>query len=157
MALFLSTYVNKVDRKGRVSVPAPYRLELAGQRFNGIIAFASFDEDYDAIEACGIDRMDALSAGVDEFNPFSDKNRAFSHALFGASSQLGFDGEGRVMLPDSLRSHAGIGEYAAFVGQGATFQIWQPDALTKYQETALRHARENSADLRLPQAQKRPE
>ena len=157
MALFLSTYVNKVDRKGRVSVPAPYRLELAGQRFNGIVAFASFGEDYDAVEACGIDRMDTLSAGVDAFNPFSDKNRAFSHALFGAAFQLGFDGEGRVMLPDRLRGHAGIGEHAAFVGQGATFQIWEPDALAKYQDMALRQARENSADLRLPQAQGKTE
>ena len=150
MALFLSTHVNKVDRKGRISVPAPYRLELSGLRFAGIIAFPSFREHYDAIEGCGIDRMEALSAGVDTLNPFSDENDAFANAIFGSSFQLGFDGEGRVVLPDALRMHAGINDSAAFVGRGPTFQIWEPGALAEYQDAARRRVQENRANLRLP-------
>ena len=42
--MFLSTYVNKVDRKGRVSVPATFRASLAAetQRFPGVIVFPSY-------------------------------------------------------------------------------------------------------------------
>ena len=38
MALFLDTFVNKIDRKGRVSVPATFRAALDGQAFHGIVA-----------------------------------------------------------------------------------------------------------------------
>ncbi len=62
VALFISTFVNKVDKKGRVSVPAPFRAALAGQSFAGIVAYPSFV--LSAIEACGIDRMEELSQGI---------------------------------------------------------------------------------------------
>ena len=64
VALFMSTYVNKVDRKGRVSVPATFRTAIADQSFDGIVAFPSLD--YEALEATGIDRMEAVSARLDE-------------------------------------------------------------------------------------------
>ncbi|MCH7544649.1 MAG: MraZ N-terminal domain containing protein, partial [Proteobacteria bacterium] len=68
--LFLSTFINKVDRKGRVSVPAPFRASLAGQVFNGIVAFRSYRQA--AIEGCGIDRMERLSDSIEELELFSE-------------------------------------------------------------------------------------
>ena len=62
MALFLSRYDNKVDKKGRVSVPAPYRAALASQNFAGIVAYPSPVSD--AVECCGMDRMERLAAGA---------------------------------------------------------------------------------------------
>ncbi len=55
MAVFIGTFENKVDRKGRVSVPAQFRQTLAAQSFQGIVAFRSYRAD--AIEACGFDFM----------------------------------------------------------------------------------------------------
>lgn len=147
MVLFLSTFVNKVDKKGRVSVPASFRAALAGQSFAGIVAFPSFV--YPAIDGSGIDRMEELSRSVDDFNPFSDEHDAFASALFAESHQLGWDGEGRVMLPEALMSHAGITDLAAFVGRGATFQIWQPDAARANQESARERARAERGALSL--------
>jgi len=140
VAVFLSTFVNKVDRKGRVSVPATFRAVLGGQSYPGIVVFPSFREAYNAIEACGMDRMERLSASVDGLNPFSDEHDDFATAIFGSAVQLPFDGEGRVMLPEHLRAHAGITDQAAFVGRGATFQIWEPAALEVYQREARRRA-----------------
>ncbi len=149
MALFLSTYVNKIDRKGRISVPAPFRLELAGQEFPGIVAYPSFREGFKAIEGCGIDRMEQLSEGVDDLNPYSDDNADYASALFESAFQLAFDGEGRVVLPGSLRDHAGIGDLAAFVGRGKTFQIWQPEAHKIFRDEAKKRLSENSSGLRI--------
>ncbi len=140
MAVFLSTFVNKVDRKGRVSVPATYRAVLGEQSFAGIVVFPSFRDSYNAIEACGMDRMERLSASVDGLNPFSDEHDDFATAIFGSAVQLPFDSEGRVMLPEHLREHAGIDTHAAFVGRGATFQIWRPEALEVFQVEARRRA-----------------
>ncbi len=147
MALFLSTFVNRIDRKGRVSVPAPFRAALATQTFPGVIAFPSFVVP--AIEASGIDRIERLSAGIDQFDPFSDEHDAFAISILADSHQLSFDSEGRIMLPELLREHGGISDQAAFVGRGATFQIWEPEAFRGYQEDARKRARDGRATLRL--------
>lgn len=147
LALFLSTFVNRIDRKGRVSVPAPFRTVLAAQTFPGVIAFPSFVVS--AIEASGIDRIERLSAGIDQFDPFSDEHDAFAISILADSHQLSFDSEGRIMLPDLLREHGGITDQAAFVGRGGTFQIWEPEAFQGYQEDARKRAREGRATLRL--------
>ena len=85
--------MNKVDRKGRVSVPATFRASLAGQNFNGIIAFRSFK--LPALEASGVDRMEELSDRIDALPEFSEDRDAHSSILADAQ-QLAFDGEGRV-------------------------------------------------------------
>ena len=93
MALFMSTYVNKVDRKGRVSVPATFRAVLNDQSFEGIVAFPSLD--YDALEATGIDTMEAISAGLDEIEQ-SEEQQGFATLILARSQRLPFDPEGRI-------------------------------------------------------------
>lgn len=148
MALFLSTFVNKVDRKGRVSVPAPFRAVLAAHSFAGIVAYPSFVSA--TIEACGLDRMEELSRGIDQLNPFGDQHDAFASALFAESHQLAWDAEGRVVLPDRLCEAAGITDLATFVGRGPTFQIWEPGAAQENQAQARERARSERDILRLP-------
>jgi MraZ protein len=121
--MFLSTYVNKVDRKGRVSVPATFRTALVAQRFPGIIVFPSYK--YPALEANGIEWMEELAARLDTLDKFSDQHENLE-MLFASSRELPFDGEGRIALPADLATHAGITESVAFVGVGRNFQLWEP-------------------------------
>jgi MraZ protein len=151
VALFLSTFVNKVDRKGRVSVPASFRSALAGQSFLGIVAFRSFK--LPCLEGSGIDRMEEMSGRVDQIDQFSEPHDNLS-VMFSDAQQLPFDGEGRVMLPQVLAEHAGITEHAAFVGQGRTFQIWEPERFKTYQAELRERARRQGATL--PPAGERP-
>jgi MraZ protein len=147
VALFLSTFVNKVDRKGRVSVPATFRTVLSQQSFSGVVAFPSLV--YAAIEGSGIDRFERLAEGIDDLNPFSDEHDDFSKAIFGKAHQLPFDGEGRIILPEMLLTHAGITEHAAFVGQGRRFQIWEPESFARHEAEAVERAKRDRASLRL--------
>lgn len=146
MALFLSTYVNKVDKKGRVSVPAPFRAVLSNQHFPGIVAYGSFINA--CIEACGMDRLERLYKQIEALDPFSEERDAFSNTILGGSQQLSFDSEGRVMLPDALMVQAGIDDQAVFVGKGETFEIWQPKAYEDYAVEARRLAAEKRSHLR---------
>ncbi len=139
---FYSRFDNKVDKKGRVSVPARWRAILAAQSLDGIVAYPSPVSP--AIEACGMDRLERLAESIDTFNPFSDAHGDFAAALLTRSHPLAFDSEGRVMLPKSLLEHAGIDELAAFAGRGATFQIWEPEAYASYEQEAIRRAREEA-------------
>lgn len=147
MALFLSTFVNKVDKKGRVSVPAPFRAALAGQSFAGIVAFRSYK--FPALEACGADRMERLSRSMDDLELFSQEQDDLAATIFADSRQLPFDSDGRIVLPESLAQHADITEQAAFVGRGPMFQIWNPDAFSRFQDEARTRVKRAGATLRL--------
>jgi MraZ protein len=144
VALFLSTFVNKVDRKGRVSVPATFRAALAGQNFTGIIAFRSFKTA--AIEGSGIDRIEEMSDRLDALDQFSEESESLA-SIFADAQQLPFDGEGRIVLPQALAEHAGITVSAAFVGLGRTFQIWEPEAHKAHQATLRERAKRQGTTL----------
>lgn len=146
MALFLSTFEKQIDKKGRVSVPAPFRAALAGQAFHGIIAYSSFVNP--CIEACGIERIEKLYAQIEALDPFSEERDAFTTAILGGSQQLGFDGEGRVMLPEALIAEAKIDGACVFVGKGATFEIWEPKSFTAYEQQSRELARQKRLALR---------
>tara|TARA_B000000565_G_scaffold255805_1_gene238035 strand:- start:23817 stop:24278 length:462 start_codon:yes stop_codon:yes gene_type:complete len=148
VSLFLSTFINKVDRKGRVSVPASFRATLADQSFHGIVVFKSYRQA--ALEGCGINRMHLLSQQVDDqMDLFSEDQDDMTATLFADAQQLGFDTDGRVMLPEAFRAYANITDSAAFVGRGATFQIWQPDAFKVHQDQARKRLHQRGATLKI--------
>jgi MraZ protein len=148
---FLSTFVNRVDRKGRVSVPAQFRAALAGESFQGIIAYPSMANSA-AIDAFGRSVLEELNRKQFE-RKLADGN--FESALLGGDSvvdtimalahELPFDGEGRIVLPSALAEPAGITERATFVGRGSRFQIWAPDAWERHQKGAVEALRERLA------------
>lgn len=144
--LFLSTYQNRIDKKGRVSVPAPFRAALAGQDFAGIVAYGSLL--HACIEACGMNRFVKLNERIEMLDPFSEERDAFATTIFGESVQLSFDGEGRIMLPESLIQTAGINEQAVFVGKGETFEIWEPAAFSAHAQRARELAKDKRYQLR---------
>jgi len=146
VALFIDTFVNRIDRKGRVSVPAPYRAMLAGENFQGIVAFRSFR--YAAIHCASMSWMQGLGADVSQADLFSDEHDDLTATLFADSKQLPFDGEGRILLPPAFAAHGGIGEAAAFVGRGPFFEIWEPAALERHKEEARRRALEKGRTLK---------
>lgn len=139
--LFLSTYINKIDRKGRVSVPAPYRSALSSQAFQGIIVYNSFINP--CIEACGINRIESLNNIIDNLDPYSETRDAFATTIMGSSVQLGFDGEGRVIIPEYMIQEIALEEQVCFVGKGATFEIWHPKIFEEYALRAREIAKNN--------------
>lgn len=139
MTLFLSTYINKLDKKGRVSVPASFRAALANQAFQGIVVIRA--NAFAALEGFSWDYMQELGSRLDAFDLFSSRQDDLATAIFAEARQLAFDGDGRVMLPEDLAAFAGLEEQAAFVGMGRKFQIWNPQALDKRQEEARNNIR----------------
>ena len=147
MAIFFGSYENKIDRKGRVSVPAPFRQALASQPVPRIVAFCSFRAD--AIEASSTDFMEDLKESLNSKDLFSDEHDHLATAIFASCFELPFDAEGRIILPSVLTSHAGISDRAAFVGKGQFFQIWNPEALQSHVEDARARARSQGLTLKL--------
>jgi len=143
MAVFLSTFVNKVDRKGRVSVPAEFRRILANQ--SGLVVFRSLQ--HPALEACSAEHMEQLSESLETLDLPPDEFELIETTIFGGSVQLAFDPEGRIVLPQHMCTFASITEEAAFVGRRKTFQIWQPQALADHEARARDQARSKDISL----------
>lgn len=155
MTSFISTYENKVDKKGRVSVPAAYRAALGSEAYQGVIAYPSLTGP--AIEGFGRGAFEELNRR--RFDQSLDGGD-FTQALVGRSddglvetimslaNEMPFDGEGRIILPARLTEHAGITDRATFVGRGTRFQIWSPEEHAKQQaaEVAALRARLTGGD-----------
>ena len=145
MMLFLSSYINKIDKKGRVSVPASFRATLSKQEFPGIIAYSSFINP--CVEACGLNRIEVLNQTIDSLDPYSEIRDAFATTILGGCMQLAFDSEGRVILPENLIEFAKLDEQACFVGKGATFEIWNPKIFEGYASAARDLAKKDRHSL----------
>jgi MraZ protein len=68
-------------------------------------------------------------------------------SLYGTSETLKIDGEGRVVLSEPLKTHAGIADQVAFVGLGHKFQIWEPGRFRSELAEATRKVRALKGEL----------
>ena len=150
--MFLSSFVNKIDKKGRVSVPATFRSHLNSLGYNGFISYPSFN--HLALEACSQDRIEKLSHTIDSLNPFEEKRDYFATSVLSESENLQFDTEGRVSISQKLLRHARIKNNILFVGLGKTFQIWEPGNFDKFRAFARKKAFQNRSYLKWDTKQK---
>lgn len=153
MDRFLSHFTNRLDAKGRVSIPAPFRAILARDGFQGLLAHASLDVR--ALDCGGNALLARIDGVLDTLPPYSEEQDTFSTALLGASEILKIDSEGRVILTEPLRTFAGISTEVSFVGLGHKFQIWEPalfrahlaEARSRVRETRNMPGARQAADL----------
>jgi MraZ protein len=144
MAVFLSSFVNRLDKKGRVSVPASFRAAL-GADAPGIIVFKSLQ--HDALDGCSIAHLELLSQSLEKQDLPSDVFELIESTIFGGSVQLPFDSEGRIGLPPHLASAVGITSEVAFVGRRKTFQLWDPKKLAAHDAASRSAARAKDISL----------
>lgn len=149
MALLVGRHLNKIDRKGRVSVPKNFRDVLSAETgsFAGCYAYALFNSA--AVEACSEAYMERIAASIDDLDLFSEEQDDLNAVLLESAHQLSFDPEGRVMLPAELIEHAQLADQALFVGRGRKFQVWNPATYQEHRQTAFARARERGATLRM--------
>lgn len=142
MDRFVSTFVNKIDSKGRVSIPAPFRAVLERDGYaGGIYCYPSLDAP--ALDAGGerlAKKIDGLLADLPDY---SDERDELSVALYGDVQVLSIDGDGRIVLPEGLRAHAGLTSHVAFVGLGEKFQMWEPGHFEERRNRARAKVRES--------------
>ena len=124
MDRFVSNYTLRLDAKGRVSIPAQYRAVLARDGFDGLYCYPTLDGR--SLDAGGNALLAEIEQLIAHFPPYSHQRDEFAVALYGTSETLKVDGEGRVILSEALKAHAGIADAVAFVGLGHKFQIWEP-------------------------------
>ena len=152
MDLFISKYFNKIDKKGRVSLPSNFRNALPKNNKNEIILYKSIKTK--SIEGCGVGRLKEISKRINNLDFFSEDYDDFSTSIFSEIVTTNVDKEGRFLIPEDLKLYAGIKKDAAFFGQGYFFQIWEPEKGLKNIQTSRKRLLEEKKSLRLILTQK---
>ena len=134
MILFISKYLNNIDKKGRLSVPASVRAKLLAAEQGELVLYPSIKNQ--CIEGCGMRRLENMSKVIAALDPYSAERDAFEAVMLGESMQVSIDNEGRIMIPKFLNDHAAIDSQVIFIGKGDVFEIWNPELFTVYLENA---------------------
>ena len=147
MSLFLSCYENRLDTKGRISVPAAFRSSLNNENFAGVVLFRSFT--HNCIEGLSMSRMEKIAGATDEMGIFDNELDDLSAMVFADARPLPFDVTGRIVIPNDLLKHANIHDTALFVGRGNSFQIWNPSDFANVQNTSLNNLKKIRPNLKI--------
>ena len=137
MELFTSTYENRIDRKGRISVPAKYRSILEHRNEPLILTRAL---NLPCLEGMSAERMNQIADAIDALDAYSE-DAAILQMIMASAQEFRPDSEGRIVLPDEFLAHANLDEMVLFVGVGRIFQLWQPDAYRQREVTSRDAAR----------------
>lgn len=141
MAYFAGTFLNRTDKKLRVTVPPKFRTLLT---LNGVHSFflrPSFT--HDCLEAVQHSQLDQIADQLRQLGPLSLEREALATVLFAEASEVLMDPEGRIAIPEHLRSFAKLGEEVLFAGLGDKFQLWEPAAFDTHLAEARLRARES--------------
>ena len=143
--LFMDTITNKVDAKGRVSLPADYR-EIVKELSTDIVCYRSLSAP--CIEGCTEELLSKLAADMESsLDFFSQTQDDLTNLIFGDARRFSFDSTGRIVLSEKLLQHAQITDSAVFVGKGRKFQIWNPQNWAKEEARIRVEALKNRPSL----------
>jgi MraZ protein len=140
MTQFVGTHLNRLDAKGRVSIPAPFRAAL--KNGNGIAALVLRpSHKHPCIEGWPPEVFEALQAPLQRLDLFSEEHDDLAATLFADAWPVETDREGRIVVPEVLKNHAGVTDSVVFMGLGRTFQIWEPAAAERRRAEARERVR----------------
>lgn len=148
MSWFMGTHRARLDRKGRISVPAGFRAALGKLASPEIILRPSHRAA--CIDVWPRPVLEEAEAPLARLDLFGETSEALAAALYADATPLSADIEGRIMLSEALIDHAGLAREAevAFIGLGRTFQMWEPAAGAAW----LAAARERARAMTVPRA-----
>ena len=145
MELFVSTFVNKIDKKGRVSLPSIFRSALPKNHSNEIILLKSLRKK--TIEGLSVLRVNEIASRINNLDFFSDEHDDFTTSIFSEMIPTNLDKEGRFLLPENLKNFASIKDEATFIGQGYFFQIVNPKTASDLQQKSRERLNLNKKTL----------
>jgi len=158
MSYFLGTHLNRLDAKGRVSVPALFRASLRalanGAESGGSVILRPA-HNRPCIEGWPFVVFQALTTPLERLDLFSQDREDLGVTLYADAYPVEPDKEGRIVLPSALVAHAKLTDGVAFLGMGQIFQIWEPAAAERRRDEAREGTR--SRGLTVPGLAPRPQ
>jgi MraZ protein len=146
MSQFMGNHLNRLDAKGRVSIPAAFRAGLRPPGSDGVAAATVGmvlrpSHTQPCIDAWPTHAFERLATPLEHLDLLSEAHEDLATAIYADAFPIESDREGRIILPPTLSAHAGLGDSAAFMGMGRWFQIWEPQAAERRRAEARERTR----------------
>lgn len=116
--MLLGEFVQRLDAKNRVTLPAKFRPRFA----DGVVVTKGLDGCLDVFNREQWESF--VAARLGHLDPFSRESRRVSRFLYAGASETELDGQGRVMLPQPLLQHAGLSKDIVVAGVHNKLEIW---------------------------------
>lgn len=127
--MFLGEHQHTLDAKGRVSLPAKFRLQMTGK----VVVVKGIDRNLYVYESDEYEKFVAELVARGDFNARVRKLRSF---FVGGAVETELDSAGRVSIPQTLRDYAGLAKEVVVVGDGKRIEIWNGEAWERYMSDA---------------------
>ena len=145
--IFQGEFNNSIDPKGRLSIPARFRESLTEQ-FGGERLMVTKNQD-EGVSAYPLAHWEELVRNVDALNPGPQKT-AVMRLIIAPAVECGFDKQGRILIPESLRAHAGLQKDVVVVGMDQKIDIYSQNRHEEVTRRAMEFLLDNpqsTADL----------
>ncbi len=119
--MFLGEYAHTIDEKGRITLPAKYRADLA----SGVVVTRGLDK---CLFVFPLEEWKKLSDKISALPLTDGQAREFRRLLFSGATDAELDKQGRVLLPQYLRDYAALDGNVIVAGLNTHMEIWAPDA-----------------------------
>lgn len=133
--MFIGEYHHSLDEKGRVSIPVKFRTALK----KGAVVTRGLDHSLFIYTAEAWEKLASKLMNL----PMGQANtRAFSRLMLAGAMELGLDKQGRVIIPEYLRSFAGLSKQIVVAGMYDRLEVWEEDVWEKYKQDMEKHTEE---------------
>ncbi len=116
--MIIGEYRHSIDGKGRTSLPAKFKKEM------GKVVYITRGID-GMIDVYTKKSWDSLQEKLASLPMTVEANRNFKRFILGSSAEVSADKQGRILISQALREHAGISDgKVVWTGVGDKAEIW---------------------------------
>jgi len=125
--MFLGEFVHTTDDKGRITIPARFRAELA----SGLVVTRGIDR---CLAIYPLSEWEKLAEKVSALPVTDRRARAFRRLVFANAADAVPDKQGRIVIPPRLREYAGLSDEVVITGLNNYIELWNPRTWNKERE-----------------------
>lgn len=124
-----------MDAKGRLAMPARQREPLLSQCAGQLVA--TIDTQACCLFIYPLPEWERIERDIQELPALKPAVKRFQRLVLGYATDLELDGNGRLLLPASLREYAQLEKKLVLVGQGRKLELWSEDLWMAERDQAL--------------------
>ena len=142
--MFRGRYEHTMTDKGRVSIPAKFR-EICREKYGDeTFVITNFDK---CLVAYPLKEWNEIERKVSELPQFKQEVISFLRYLMGGAVDCPLDGQGRVLIPQSLRNHARIDKELIMIGMLTRIEIWSREVWEEEEQARAYDEFKKSRDI----------
>ena len=128
---FTGEYINLIDQKNRLSIPAKFRNSLSSANDKTFVLTKGFDE---CLLLYPLDEWKLVEEQLSSLSSIKNKHRDFIRKITRHANYVKYDSQGRIAISDLLLSYANISKEILVIGVVKKIELWDQSTLNNYEK-----------------------